>query len=117
MFLTMQFTQKGHIHIYYEEISKHSELPAYPAPAATDLILITIEDTGIGITNENLKIIPGDFRQAEEQDNRRFEGIGIGLSLAKSIIEQHNGDIWITSIIDKGIRIFITMPKAHDSLI
>lgn len=112
----MKFTHNGHIHISYEVITKSSELPAHPVPAINDLILITIEDTGIGITDENLQLIFGEFRQVEENDNRRFEGIGIGLSLTKSIVEQHNGEIWLTSKINVGTTVYITIPNAYGSV-
>jgi len=111
----MKFTKQGHIHINFEEISINSELPKHTAPATSDLILITIEDTGIGISANNMKMIFDDFRQAEENDNRRFEGIGIGLSLTKSIIEQHNGEVWLDSDLNKGTTVYITIPIVHDS--
>jgi len=111
----MKFTQHGYIHISYEEINKDSELPAHSTPAASDLILITIEDTGIGISEINMQMIFGEFRQVDEKDNRRFEGIGIGLSLARSIIEQHGGEIWLTSEIDKGTNVYITIPKTNNT--
>lgn len=112
----MKFTQNGHIHIRFEETKKNSPLPDHAEPAASDLILITIEDTGIGINEENQKMIFGEFRQADEKINRRFEGIGIGLSLTKSIVEQHNGEIWLTSKLNVGTTVYITIPNAYDSV-
>lgn len=107
----IKFTENGHIDIYFEEVDKNTDLPEHSSPAASDLILITIEDTGIGISKEDIQIIFDDFRQADEKDNRRFGGIGIGLSLTKSIIEQHKGMIWLSSEVGIGTKVYITIPK------
>lgn len=107
----IKFTQHGHIDIYFEEIDKNSDLPDHLLPAASNLILITIEDTGIGISKENIQIIFDEFRQADEKTDRKFDGIGIGLPLTKSIIEQHKGEVWLSSEVSKGTKVYITIPN------
>ncbi|ADO76766.1 sensor histidine kinase [Halanaerobium praevalens] len=60
-------------------------------------IVISIKDTGIGIKKENQAIIFEEFRQVDQSFNKKREGSGIGLSLAKSIVEMHGGRIELTS--------------------
>lgn len=107
----IKFTASGHITIAFAELSKNTPLPGHYSVANTDLILLTIEDTGIGISPEKIQIIFDEFRQADEKANRQFDGYGIGLTLAKNIITLHKGEIWLTSELGKGTTVYITIPK------
>lgn len=107
---SIKFTDKGHIIIKLNEIEINSVLPNHQSTTDSRLVLITIEDTGIGISPEKSQIVFDEFRQADEKDNRQFEGIGIGLSLTKNIINMHNGEIWLTSELGKGTTVYITIP-------
>lgn len=106
----IKFTKKGTININFKEFKKNDSLPANYRKSNKDLLLIRIIDTGIGITPEKLQLVFDEFRQVDEKDNREFGGFGIGLSLAKKIINLHNGEIWITSEIDQGTTVYITIP-------
>jgi CheY-like chemotaxis protein/two-component sensor histidine kinase len=64
-------------------------------------IVFTIRDTGIGINKENLVHIFEQFRQEIDGHHRPFEGLGIGLTLAKEVIERMGGKIYVKS--EKGI--------------
>ncbi len=66
-----------------------------------DDILFTVKDTGIGINKENLARIFEEFRQEVDGNQRPFEGLGVGLTLAKEVIERMGGRIYVTS--EKGI--------------
>jgi PAS domain S-box-containing protein len=66
-----------------------------------DNILFKITDTGIGINKENLGRIFEEFRQEIDGHHRPFEGLGIGLTLAKEVIERMGGKIFVQS--EKGI--------------
>jgi len=107
----IKFTKQGHINITCSELASGSPLPDTPFVTRFDSALILIEDTGIGISDENIQIVFDEFRQVDENDDRRFEGTGIGLTLAKSIINQHQGQIWLTSTLNKGTKVYINMPK------
>ncbi|RCW41828.1 MULTISPECIES: PAS domain-containing sensor histidine kinase [unclassified Halanaerobium] len=60
-------------------------------------IVISVRDTGIGIKEEEREVIFEQFRQINKSFNKQQEGSGIGLSLVKSIIEMHNGKVWVES--------------------
>lgn len=66
-----------------------------------DNIIFKIKDTGIGINKENLVRIFEEFRQEINGHHRPFEGLGVGLTLAKEVIERMGGKIFVES--EKGI--------------
>jgi signal transduction histidine kinase len=72
---------------------------ARPGGAGVDVpgIRISVEDTGIGIAAENLDRIFTPFEQVESASSRKYHGTGLGLSLAKRMVELHAGTIWAES--------------------
>ena len=71
--------------------------------------VVRVEDTGPGISDEDLQVIFDRFRQAEDSsvDN---QGVGIGLALAKEIVEQHNGTLDAESEIGVGTTMRVALP-------
>jgi len=69
-----------------------------------------VKDTGIGIKPENKELIFNRFRQVEDSFTRRFGGVGIGLSISKSLIGLLGGNIWVESEINKGSIFRFTHP-------
>jgi signal transduction histidine kinase len=74
---------------------------------------ISIKDTGIGIPEDMREIIFQKFRQVDKSFTRSCEGSGIGLSLAKSLVEMHNGSIDVISEYGKGSEFIIKLPLFH----
>ncbi len=66
-----------------------------------DNLVFRIRDTGIGINKENLNHIFEEFRQEIDGHHRPFEGLGVGLTLAKEVIERMGGRIYVQS--EKGV--------------
>ncbi len=73
-------------------------------------ILISIVDNGVGINKDKLKQVFDRFYQADLSRNNQTEGYGLGLSIAKSIVDLHNGNIVISSIEDKGTTVRVYLP-------
>ncbi|GLC30912.1 MASE3 domain-containing sensor histidine kinase [Clostridium omnivorum] len=71
---------------------------------------IFVKDTGIGITEDKLAIIFERFRQVDKSLARNNEGSGIGLSLVKSLVEIHGGQINVSSEYGKGTEFVISLP-------
>ncbi|MGG1573490.1 sensor histidine kinase [Fictibacillus sp. NRS-1165] len=71
---------------------------------------VTIKDTGIGIPADDVKKVFERFYRSEKSRNRKFGGSGIGLTIAKQLVEAHGGTIWITSAPLKGTTVFIRLP-------
>lgn len=68
-------------------------------------------DTGPGIPAEQLPHIFGRFWQAQPSDRR---GIGLGLAIAKGLVEAHKGKIWVESHVGLGSTFYFTLPTAPD---
>jgi signal transduction histidine kinase len=73
-------------------------------------VKISISDTGIGIPKEKLKTIFERFYQVDGSASRKYGGVGLGLSICKSIIDKHNGSIWAQSE-GIGSTFHIVLPK------
>ncbi|HLF90327.1 MAG TPA: ATP-binding protein [Anaerolineales bacterium] len=72
-----------------------------------------IKDTGIGIPKAELKKIFQEFYQVEDHMTRRFGGMGLGLAIAKGIVDMHKGRIWAESEgIGMGASFYVVLPHA-----
>jgi signal transduction histidine kinase len=98
----IKFTKKGYVKIIVDskQINERKSL------------VVKVKDTGIGIPEDKLGIIFEPFTQISEGLNRNFEGLGIGLALAKKIIEKHNGVIDIKSEINEGATVSLIIPAS-----
>ncbi len=73
-------------------------------------LVIEVSDTGIGIPTNQQKIIFQAFRQREGQDNRKYEGTGLGLTITKRLVEMMKGDIRLNSIPNVGTTFRVSLP-------
>ncbi|MFN8597011.1 MAG: GAF domain-containing protein [Anaerolineae bacterium] len=76
-----------------------------------NFIRTTVADTGVGIPADKLKRIFDRFYQVDGSATRRFGGAGLGLAIAKRIVEAHGGEIWANSIMGQGSKFSFTLPK------
>jgi two-component system, NtrC family, sensor histidine kinase GlrK len=76
-----------------------------------DGVHFTVSDTGPGIPEEDLPHIFERFYQGKTQEGRVYVGSGIGLALAKRVVEAHGGKIWAESILGTGTALHFTIPK------
>jgi signal transduction histidine kinase len=72
-----------------------------------DELRFAVSDTGPGIPPDQLPHIFGRFWQANRKDRR---GIGLGLAIAKGIVEVHGGRIWVESQLGEGSNFYFTIP-------
>ncbi|ASA21507.1 sensor histidine kinase [Paenibacillus donghaensis] len=70
----------------------------------TTSVILIVEDTGIGIPEEDLPYIFERFYRVEKSRSRQFGGTGLGLSIVKKLIEIQDGDIKVTSKLGEGTR-------------
>ncbi len=71
---------------------------------------LTVVDSGIGISESDLKQIGNPFFQAASSYNRPYEGTGLGLSVVKAIVDLHGGRLKIESRLGEGTRITVLLP-------
>ena len=72
--------------------------------------VVSVEDDGIGIPASELPHVFERFRQVDGSPTRQHPGMGIGLALARSLVELHGGTIWAESVVGKGSRFTFTLP-------
>jgi two-component system phosphate regulon sensor histidine kinase PhoR len=72
---------------------------------------VTVWDTGVGIAREQLERIFSPFYQVESSLTREHEGMGLGLAIAKGMIELCGGRIWVESTLGQGSRFTFSIPK------
>ncbi len=89
--------------------TKHGEINLN-AETKNNTALITISDTGIGISEDHIRIIFEPFRQASEGLTRKYEGSGLGLSITKKYVELLKGKINIASQLDVGTTLTLEFP-------
>jgi len=78
-------------------------------PAEDGQWLFSIHDNGIGVEPQFQARIFQVFQRVHDRDN--YPGSGIGLAIAKKIVERHGGRIWVESEKDKGAIFRFTLPK------
>ncbi len=100
---SIKFTHVGHIHFGYQ--------------ARKDEIEFFVEDTGIGLTKEEINIVFHRFRQADDSITRKYGGTGLGLSISKGLIELLGGKLNVISEKNKGTRISFTFKRSVDSIL
>lgn len=90
----VKYTNDGYIKILLEKVDKKAK--------------ITIEDTGIGIRKDKVSYLFNKFYTANEYGNAT-SGAGLGLNIAKNIVDMHNGEIKVESEENKGTRVIINL--------
>ena len=78
-----------------------------------DRVSISVKDTGIGISAEDLGRLARPFEQIESQHSKTQQGTGLGLALTKSLVEMHDGALEIESEPGKGTTVSFLLPLRH----
>ena len=92
----IKFTEQGKIEV--------------EATVSNDSFLVSITDTGPGLSETDQKKIFKEFRQADASSTRVKGGTGLGLSISKKIVEMHGGRIWVDSSLGKGSTFSFELP-------
>ncbi len=96
----LKFTEKGGVTIRCQYLKTH------------EMLHISVSDTGIGISPAAIGYIFEAFRQADGSTTRRFGGTGLGLTIAKRLIELQGGEITVESVPGEGSTFSFTLPVA-----
>ena len=73
-------------------------------------LLVEVGDTGVGIAPEHHDLIFREFAQVDATPSRPHHGTGLGLTIARKLVELHGGKIWVESALGTGSRFFFTIP-------
>jgi len=97
----LKFTEKGHVEFGFIH-PNDSEIQFF------------VRDTGIGIDEKNYELIFERFRQVDDSTTKKYGGAGIGLSVAKKLVELLDGSIVLESTLEKGSTFFFKIPYSND---
>jgi PAS domain S-box-containing protein len=97
-----KFTFEGKITVELEETATHAKL--------------TVQDTGVGIPQEELPNLFKRFHRVQNSRSRSHEGTGIGLALVKELVELHGGTVDVASTAGKGTTFTVRIPKGTSHL-
>ena len=75
-----------------------------------DSIVVEVGDSGVGIAPEHHDLIFREFAQVDSTPSRPHHGTGLGLTIARKLVELHGGRIWLESQLGTGSRFFFTVP-------
>jgi signal transduction histidine kinase len=76
-------------------------------------MVFTVADTGMGIAREDMGQLFHVFRRAKNATMMKVPGKGVGLASVKSIVENYNGRLWVTSVAEEGTTFYMAFPLQH----
>lgn len=103
---SLKFTDEGSIEFGFIQIEKNN----------SGYFKFYVKDSGIGIDKKYHDVIFNNFRQIDDTHTRKYSGTGIGLSIAKKIVEMLGGEIWLESEPGKGSVFYFTTPVLTDKI-
>ncbi|WP_440906405.1 ATP-binding protein (plasmid) [Catenovulum sp. SX2] len=91
-----KFTQQGRVAVSFDYLDGQ--------------LVIVVKDTGIGMTDTQIRQVFNPFTQAERHLNRKYEGTGLGLSIAAGLVEKMQGTIECNSVLNQGTEFITKLP-------
>lgn len=111
----VKFTPAGSITLAARSLSMDD--PVLKAELLTEIdlsaapwVLLSVSDTGIGITPENQTLIFDAFRQVDGSSIREYPGTGLGLAITAQLVRLHGGYIWLESAVGQGTTFYVLLP-------
>lgn len=118
----IKFTPKGKNITIISELKNSEDITVNPyfeneiKSLDGNYIVVSVIDEGIGIKSENLVKAFDKFTQIENSLSRKVGGTGLGLPIAKQLIQAHKGTIWCDSEENKGSRFCFALPVSQENL-
>jgi len=98
----VKFTDKGYVEVHVREVNGPDDTKHH--------IAFTVRDTGIGVANEKQALIFERFTQANSETERLYGGTGLGLNIAKGIVDMHGGTLKMESTPGNGTTFHFILP-------
>jgi len=102
----VKFTEKGEVRVTVDggrwTVDGGAPSTIYRLPSTVATLQFSVSDTGIGIPPEKLSAVFDSFQQAGEDTTARFGGTGLGLTIARELVQLHGSDIEVESEVGKG---------------
>jgi two-component system sensor histidine kinase/response regulator len=97
----IKFTENGEVIVRVQLESRNSE---------EAILLMSVSDSGIGISKDQLPSIFNEFSQGDGSTTRKYGGTGLGLAITKKLVDMLGGEIWVDSEMGKGSVFQFTVP-------
>jgi signal transduction histidine kinase/CheY-like chemotaxis protein len=104
----VKYTEKGFIRLSVTAEDENVEEKSF-------ILKIVVEDSGIGIREEDLDKVFGEFIQVDVSVNKGIEGTGLGLAITKRLCMLMGGDVWVNSVYGKGSIFTVRVPQKINS--
>ncbi len=101
----VKFTESGEVVVRIERAPSPPDLPSESIH-----LRFTVQDTGIGLNEQQISRLFQSFTQADGSTTRKYGGTGLGLTICKSLVELMGGSIWVESKPGQGSRFIFTLP-------
>jgi signal transduction histidine kinase len=113
----VKFTPLGAVTVRTEPVSASqvANLPIRSVGGGGPWVLISVSDTGIGITPKDQELIFDEFHQADSSPTREYEGTGLGLSITRKLIHLMQGQIWLESVPGEGSTFYVLLPLVPEA--
>ena len=102
----IKFTTEGSVNLSIKLLEKEG---------ASNVIQITVRDTGIGMTEDQIQQLFEPFQQADSSISRRFGGTGLGLSIVRSLVAMMGGTVHVESEVGQGSAFSVTLRLTEDT--
>lgn len=103
----VKFTEEGEVRVEAMVVQKRGE----------EIVLqFAVQDTGIGIPQENMDRLFRSFSQIDSSTTRRFGGTGLGLAISKQLAEMMGGEMWVESELGAGSTFYFTLHATEESV-
>jgi len=106
----VKFTERGEVYVGVRVVQTADARDPASEASPTDIVEIEVRDTGIGMSAETVAGLFQAFTQADSSTTRRYGGTGLGLTIARRLIEAMNGTISVSSEPGKGSVFTVRMP-------
>ena len=113
----VKFTTQGEVSLRVTTGNKDADAGASNDAGASEVLTVSVSDTGLGISPEEQILIFDEFRQSERTTARGYGGLGLGLAICKLLVEMHQGTISVHSTGEEGCgaEFYFTLPVIeHD---
>ena len=105
----LKFTERGTVTVSITPLKGGTTVHEWTTPEEGG-VLVSVVDTGIGMSHEVLSNLFKRFRQGGEILSDKPQGAGLGLAICQAILQHYGGDIWITSQVNFGTTVNFTLP-------
>jgi CheY-like chemotaxis protein len=110
----IKFTEKGFVKLQVRVAPEDAQFAGETLSAADAVVGFTVSDTGIGIPDDQLRLIFEAFQQADGTTSRRFGGTGLGLSISREIARLLGGEIHAESQVGVGSSFTLYLPAVYE---